>query len=126
MRTLKMKLPLRILVTLLFVGWVIACDDHDLGPVNEISCDGVATVSYLNDIKPIVDANCSRCHNSGDFPTRDWTDKDQLKAYANEAARRVQLPVTDPQHMPQDPPELTTDEIKAIVCWAGQGADVDN
>jgi hypothetical protein len=121
-----MKVTIRLLVCLLFTPWVISCDNHDLGPVNIVSCDGISTVSYLNDIKPIVDENCSRCHNSGDFPTRDWTNKDLLKEYASEAARRVQLPVTDPDHMPLDPPELTIDEIQAIVCWAQQGAPVDN
>ncbi len=121
-----MKLTSRFFIALLFVVWMIACDNHDLGPVINITCDPNEEISYLDDIKPIVDANCSRCHNAGDFPTRDWTDKDLLHDYAGEAARRVQLPVTDADHMPLDPPELTIEEITAIVCWAQQGAPTDN
>jgi hypothetical protein len=123
-----MNLATRIFATLLLCGpLVVSCDNHDLGPPElEITCDPNDAVSYLNDIKPIVDANCSRCHNSGDFPTRDWTDKELLSEYADEAARRVKLPTTNADHMPQDPPELTLAEITAIVCWAQQGAPTNN
>ena len=123
-----MSLTKRIIATLaLCAPWVVSCDNHDLGPPEiEITCDPNDIVSYVNDIKPIVDVNCSRCHNSGDFPSRDWTDKDMLKQYASEAARRVKLPTTNSDHMPKDPPELTLSEITAIVCWVEQGANVNN
>jgi hypothetical protein len=126
MRTQKMKLIAKSFVTMLFVSWTISCDNYDLGPVPIVSCDGAEEVSYLGSIKPIVDKVCDECHNTADFPTRDWTNKDLLHEYADEAARRVQLPVTDPDHMPLDPPELTLTEIKAIVCWAEQGAPTNN
>lgn len=102
-----------------------ACVDHHLESNISVECDGAETVSYLNDIKPIVDANCSRCHNIG-FVGRDWTDPEQLQDHAAEASRRVQLPTTHADHMPMDPPELTIEEIKSIACWAEQGAPIDN
>ena len=112
-----------LLVILLFI--TDACVDHDLGPGTIIDCTGSEDVSYLNDIKPIVDANCSRCHNSS-FVGKDWTDPAQLQSRADEAKRRVALPTTHPDHMPLDPPELTHEEIHAISCWVQQGAPIDN
>jgi hypothetical protein len=107
------------------MGLAESCVNHDLGPSITVDCTGVTTVSYLNDIKPIVDANCSRCHNST-FAGKNWTDPAQLKSRADEARRRVLLPVTHGDHMPQDPPELTFEEIQSIVCWAEQGAPINN
>jgi hypothetical protein len=126
MQIQRMKLITKLFILTLLAPWAFSCANNDLGPVELISCDGVAEVSYLDDIKPIVDANCSRCHNATDFPDRDWTDPAKLKTFASEASRRVQLPVSDPDHMPYDPPELTKQEIQNIVCWAKQGAPIDN
>jgi uncharacterized membrane protein len=102
-----------------------ACVDHHLESTISVECDGAETVSYSDHIMPIVEENCSRCHNSS-FVGRNWTDPVQLQEHAGEAARRVQLPTTHPDHMPQAPPELTLEEIKSIVCWAEQGAPIDN
>jgi hypothetical protein len=121
-----MKLTSRFFIAMLFLQWSIACDNHDLGPVmKEVSCEGVDIMSYADDIEPIVIAICAECHNSADFPTRDWTDKELFAQYAVEASRRVRLFVTDPEHMPKNG-ELSDEQIQKIVCWASQGAPTDN
>lgn len=121
----KMKLISRIVVFAGMLPWAISCANNDLGPVIVVDCDGFKTVSYKGDIKPIVDKVCSKCHNSS-FVGRNWTDPAQLKAFATEAARRVVLAPTEADHMPKDPPELEYAQIENIVCWAKQGAPIDN
>jgi len=120
----KHLLSVAAFVSILFV--TDACVDHDLASSIPVDCSGAETVSYNDHIKPIVVSICSNCHNTTDFPERDWTNPVLLHEYASEASRRVRLSTTDPDHMPKDPPELTLDQIKSIVCWAEQGAPIDN
>lgn len=120
-----MKFLSKIFAIAVVLPWMISCASNDLGPSRPpIECTS-DEISYLTQIKPIVEENCSRCHNA-DFTGKDWTDPAQLKEHATEAARRVQLPAQDADHMPLDPPELTETEITYIVCWARQGAPIDN
>jgi hypothetical protein len=121
MRTTTMKLTSRFFIAMLFLQWSIACDNHDLGPVTIVDCNGVEAISYQTRVKPVIDRVCSECHNSS-WPERDWTDASKLKDFASEAARRVQLPSTHADHMPKNQVELSPTELEAIVCWAAQGA----
>lgn len=122
MRTTTIKLTSRFIIASLFLLWTIACENHDLGPVTIVDCNGVEDIPYSR-VQAVVDRVCDNCHNSS-FPNRDWTKPEQLKDFASEAARRVQLPDTDPDHMPKDKEPLTDEELEAIVCWAAQGAPI--
>jgi hypothetical protein len=104
-----------------------SCVSHDLeGPV-VVDCTGFKTVSFSSDIQPIISANCaiSGCHNGDNGTDLNWTDPAKFKDHAAEAKRRVALPRTDGDHMPQVG-SITSDQIKLIVCWAEQGASIDN
>jgi uncharacterized membrane protein len=123
MRTTTIKLTSRFFIATLFLLWTVSCDNHDLGPVVIVDCSGVAAISYQLGVKPVVDRVCSECHNSS-WPEGDWTSAVKIKEHAAEAARRVQLPTTDPDHMPKNGVQLTEQELEAIVCWAAQGAPI--
>jgi hypothetical protein len=58
-------------------------------------------------------------------PGLDWTIPSTFKDHASEAHRRVQLPNTDSEQMPKEG-TITDEEIKTIVCWVEQGADITN
>lgn len=76
------------------------------------TCD--TTISYMTNIRPIIDANCISCHSGSQPPN--LTTFDGLNANAD----RVRTQVVTRQ-MPQDG-SLTEDEITFISCWVDNGA----
>ena len=72
--------------------------------------------TFEKDIKPITTANCGKCHS----PTKTFNLQDStvLVKKGGESLRRVQLPITDPAHMPADTSiHMPTRQIKALVGW---------
>jgi hypothetical protein len=123
----KTKNVFRVLWILAPITVIASCASHDLGPVGTVSCEGFKTVSYLNDIKPITANHCalSGCHDGSLGDDRNWTIPQRFKDHASEARRRIQLPITDGDHMPRVG-AITFEQIQLIVCWAEQGAPIDN
>jgi mono/diheme cytochrome c family protein len=77
-----------------------------------------AKVSFINDVKPIMDARCLSCHGTGgNFP--------ELKNYTevNNHAAMVKSEVASGS-MPKGA-VLTAAQIKSIVDWVDEGA-LDN
>jgi hypothetical protein len=103
------------------------CVNHNLEPSLVIDCSGINTVSFASDIQPIINSNCaiSGCHNGDLGADIDWTDPVKFKNRAGEASRRVRLPSSHSHHMPRTG-EISLDEITLIVCWAEQGASINN
>jgi hypothetical protein len=114
-------------VCILIALGVESCVSHDLEPAFTVDCNGFNTVSFANDIQPILQANCAipDCHNGDNGAAIDWRDADKFKAHAEEAKRRVALPKTHGDHMPRVG-EITDAQISSIVCWAEQGAPINN
>ena len=112
-----------ILITAMTVG---SCVDHDLAPPVKVDCNGFKTVSYVNDIVPIITTHCAiegngACHNGGNGDDINWTKLSNLQNHASELARRVKLSPADPDHMPRLG-QLELAEIQTLVCWVEQGA----
>ncbi len=91
-------------------------------------------VSYLNQIQPIFDNNCTNCHMSGGAATLDLTSYNGVMAggvsglsiiagdYVNsELYIRITLPQGAPGSMPPNVP-LSDNEIDLIAQWIGEGA----
>ena len=80
---------------------------------------GKTGVSYVNEIKPILDTNCnlSSCHNSS-TGARDWTTYDKVKANAGNIKAR-----TANKSMPIGGLTLTQAQIDKIACWVDDGAE---
>lgn len=115
----------RPLIAILFFTSLLftACVSHDLeGPVN-VSCDDFRTVSFNDDIKPIVNSNCAftGCHNGDLGGDLNWTVLQNFQNHATEVKRRITLPPSDPEKMPRIG-KLNYEQISLITCWIEQGA----
>ncbi len=129
MRSDKMKWTIKLLVVAVLLPWSVSCSTNDLGDItlNPVDCTNFRDVKYSLDIVPIIDKSCGNCHNSTVLPDKNWKDDPALfSSRADEAARRVQIAPGGTDHMPKSPPELTKEEIQLIVCWAKQGAPINN
>lgn len=96
----------------------------------------VAVVSYLRDLRPLLEARCFKCHGprrqrsnlrldtrSGIFAVHD----DLVIVAPNdpdgsEMVRRTSLPAEHDDRMPPDDPPLTEEQILLIRTWVEEGA----
>ena len=102
-------------------------------PATQPAAEG-ATVSFANDVLPIVESRCINCH--GGDRTEEGLD---LTSHANILAGSDNGPVVIPgdavnslfvemvatQKMPKRGPKLTPDQIQIFTDWVNQGA-LDN
>lgn len=61
-----MKIMSKYIIALMLVGFFIACN-KDKGPyliTNEINVNPTDTISYVADVQPIFNTNCTNCHNA--------------------------------------------------------------
>ncbi len=108
-----------ISLTVIF-GFQLSCADHNFPsyvcPDNE--------VSYLEDVKPIVEAKCgiTGCHNGSLGAERNWLDFGafQAKAQNGNVKNYVINRIMPPAHSPNG--GLSQDQINAIACWVDEGA----
>ncbi|MFZ6010737.1 MAG: hypothetical protein ACOYXT_10365 [Bacteroidota bacterium] len=123
----KINTILTALYATILVAAVDSCANNDLEAPLNIDCTGVATVSFSLQVQPIINSKCAipECHNGDNGADINWTVPEKLQAHAAEAKRRIQLPKTDADHMPREG-ELSFDQIETIVCWATQGAPINN
>ncbi|MBL7890622.1 MAG: hypothetical protein JNL24_13805 [Bacteroidia bacterium] len=85
-------------------------------PAKEDTCD---TISYANDIVPIMTANCTGCHSSG-FASGDFTTYAAIKLRADNGVLKNRI-ITQ-RDMPPAPATMP-DSLRTIInCWISQGA----
>jgi hypothetical protein len=108
----------------LFLVSLYACSDDSNEEEEEMmeeedECEGT-TFTYTNDVKSIVDSNCtlSGCHD-GSTGLPDFRTFDGIKASATNAASRVNSMNMPPASSGKT---LTAAQISTIVCWAANGA----
>ncbi|OWK74549.1 hypothetical protein CBW16_03835 [Flavobacteriaceae bacterium JJC] len=79
------------------------------------------TVKFTQDVKPIIDRNCTVCHSPGGassfFPLTDYT---LVKNAIDKILDRVQRPSGDPQKMPQGG-NLSQADIDILKKWKADG-----
>ncbi|MBW8360836.1 MAG: cytochrome c [Kaistella sp.] len=79
------------------------------------------TVKFTQDIKPIIDNNCTVCHSPNGaaafFPLTDYT---LVKNAVDQILDRTQRPAGDPQKMPQGG-SLSPAQIELIKKWKTDG-----
>lgn len=97
-----------------------SCVDHTL-PEPEIDPCTV-TVSFVSDIKPIIDTSCALtgCHNGDNGADRNWTVFSNFQTKRANVKDRITRPPGTPGHMPAAG-SITDDQIQSIVCWVDQG-----
>jgi hypothetical protein len=78
--------------------------------VNE--CD--PAISFIEQIKPIIDNNCLQCHNGNQFP--DLRTYQSIKNNISIIKEEIET-----RRMPLGG-SLTTEEIETFVCWVNNGS----
>lgn len=78
-----------------------------------------STVSLSADIMPLLERECtfSGCHNGDNGSDRNWTQKEDILAKADNIKARTQS-----GSMPRSPGVLTAEEVDLIACWVDDGA----
>lgn len=78
-----------------------------------------SNVSLSGDIMPLLQAQCtfSGCHNGDNGADRNWLQKEDILAKAENIKSRTQS-----GSMPRSPGVLTQDQIDLIACWVDDGA----
>jgi hypothetical protein len=115
------------LVCLVGALGIESCVSHNYEPPVIVDCTDSHTISFSTEVQPILQSNCAipHCHNGDNGADINWTDPVKFKAHSDEARRRVLLPKSHSDHMPREG-EISYEQISRIVCWAEQGAPIDN
>jgi hypothetical protein len=95
------------------------CDTCQVGV-----CDTSFTISYANDIVPILEANCYICHNKISAPVQAegivLDDYNSLAVYAENGNLLIAVKHSDPgnvEPMPKDDDKLSDCKIARIEAW---------
>ena len=102
-----------------FAAWVAAGEPEvstSSGSLATTGSTAVATYSYDNDIKSIIDAKCGQCHGAGNKPP-------DLSNYVNvsSASMNVINEIEQNQMPPSGSPVLASDERSKIRAWIDGG-----
>lgn len=110
-----MKVSLFIIVLTLTA--LFSCTREKLTPIDQ-QCN--TTISFANDVMPIMQANCIGCHEpgnaSGGYDLSSYT-----AISANATAVLGSMKASGYQLMPQGGPALEDSTIQKIACWIQQG-----
>ena len=96
---------------------------EELYDYSNFVCD-TSSVTYLMDIKPILEDNCYRCHSGGRLEgTLDLSKYNQVKNKAtNGRLMKAIKGIGSFQVMPPDAPTLSDCNILKIETWIANGA----
>ena len=105
------------------ITFLIGCTTDsvsDLSPIETIN-----EVSYLRDVKPIIDSKCNNCHgNPPTFgaPSSYTTYENVRTAVLNQGLiDRITRPENTAGAMPLGGPRLSQNEINIIIQWSEEG-----
>ncbi len=111
------------LATALFVLQGCLNDKGNVPLPPETFCDSL-DVSYNLHVKPLAESACANsigCHVSGGSGPGDFTNYQILSGVSQSVKTRIELPVSDPLHMPLGA-TLTQEELAIFLCWIEDGA----
>jgi hypothetical protein len=95
----------------------ISCSKDKVGPT---PVDCTTTVSFANDIMPIMQANCISCHDQGNASGGfDFSSYNAVSANASAALGSMKN--SGYQLMPLGGPALPDSTIQKLECWITQG-----
>lgn len=117
-------MKIKILICAICIGTVVfqSCEYNELPEPPPVIEGCPETISFANDIKPIIDTSCALtgCHNGDNGADRNWTVFNNFQSKRANVKDRITRPPGTPGHMPAKG-SLTTDQIQTIVCWVDQG-----
>lgn len=101
-------------------------------PTEEPTADTAATVSFANDVLPIIRSRCSACHggSQGTEEGLEMSNYENIMAgsdngpvvIAGDAANSLLVELIVEQEMPKRGPKLTPPQVQLIIDWVNQGA----
>ena len=114
-------------ITVLYTAGLIAFSSYSIAlfsctreKVTPVAAECNDTISFSNDIMPIIQANCISCHDqgnaSGGFDFSSYT-----STSANANAILNSMKANGYQLMPIGGPALPDSTIQKISCWINQG-----
>ena len=106
-----------ILLFLIGFGTIISCTREKVTPIDP-NC--TVTISFANDVMPILEAHCISCHQQGN--TSGGYDLSSYNAIAANANAVIgSMKANGYQLMPIGGPALPDSTIQKIKCWIQQG-----
>lgn len=107
-------------LTLIFIAFVIltACK-KDKAPVTVVDSTCTQTISFTDQILPMIQTYCICCHDYGNSTGYILTNHSNISA--NASLIHNSLLGTSVQLMPQGGPALNDTLIKQFSCWINQG-----
>lgn len=100
--------------------FLISCESRTYDEISD-QTPLTATVKYVNNVKPIFDANCIICHSAGGSANfQPLTSYDEVKTNIEEILIRIQKPNGNPLKMPQGG-ALSQQNIEIIKKWKADG-----
>jgi hypothetical protein len=113
-----MKINFFLVSLVLTILLTSSCTKDKVGgdvPYPEVICSD--TVSFSNEILPIIENNCTGCHDN----QNGYTLTNHQNISANYAAIVGSMKGQGYQLMPQSGPALPDSLIQKIQCWVNQG-----
>ncbi len=117
------------LVASLMIG-VAACSSDKYQNIKPVSTDTssckTANMSFVTDIRPILEAECDGCHstaNSGAGGGIVLDNYNAVKSLGTSIQNRVSLPNSDASFMPKGGSSIGTCKIDKIRAWINQGSN---
>lgn len=117
---MKKKIPF-LLTPLVFIAltWILpsACTKAKAPiPITEATC--ADTISFSQQITPMIQDNCSSCHGTGAGTSPVLSNHAEIAANAEAILNALH---GTPQLMPQGGPALADSLIQQVDCWIQQG-----
>jgi mono/diheme cytochrome c family protein len=109
-----------ILLSLPFL-FLTSCSNNKKDKIEPTVPPVVGTVSYVNDVQPIINNYCISCHPANNPGTKLGT-YDQVKAKADDGSLVGSITANGYALMPSGGPPLSNAQIQNITNWVNQGA----
>jgi len=103
---------------LIFITVFTSCEKDKVGgnlPYPDVICSD--TISFVNDVLPIIQNNCTGCHNN----SNGYTFTNHQNISSNYAAIIGSMQGLGYQLMPKGLPAIPDSVIQKIQCWVNQG-----
>jgi len=103
---------------LIFITVFTSCEKDKVGgnlPYPDVICSD--TISFVNDVLPIIQNNCTGCHNN----SNGYTFTNHQNISSNYAAIIGSMQGLGYHLMPKGLPAIPDSVIQKIQCWVNQG-----
>ena len=107
-----------ILFSLSTVFFMVSCTKEKTPFTETPTCNG--TVSFANDVLPVIQQNCTGCHDVGNA-AGGYALSNHANVSAHASAVLGSMRNSGYQLMPQGGPALPDSTIQLIECWIYQG-----